>query len=58
MFNQNVDDMVIDSVLRNSPHLATGFQLVRLYAAVNMAMADAGIAVRSPCCAVSNSPGN
>lgn len=49
MYNQMTDAMIIDSLLRNSPQLATGFQLVRLYATVNVAMAEAAIAVRRSC---------
>lgn len=47
MFNQMMDVMVIDSVFGRSSQMATGYQLVKLYAAANIALADAGIAVRS-----------
>lgn len=48
LYNQIVDDIIITEVGANSPQLATGFQLVRLYAMVNVALADSGIAVRVP----------
>ena len=45
LYNSLVDDVVIAQLGSNAPELATGFQLVRLYAMVNMALADSGIAV-------------
>lgn len=47
LYNGVVDSVVIELLGENSPALATGFQLVRLYAMVNSALADVGIAVRS-----------
>ena len=47
LYNQISEDVIIDYVRSNSPQLSTGFQLVRLYAMVNVAVADAGIAVLS-----------
>ena len=46
LYNQIVDDIIITEVGEGSSQLATGYQLVRLYAMVNVALADSGIAVR------------
>lgn len=46
LYNSVSDDIIITEVGKASEHLATGFQLVKLYAMTNVALADAGIAVR------------
>ncbi|NJR43311.1 MAG: hypothetical protein HC767_12305 [Akkermansiaceae bacterium] len=48
LYNQITDDIIIGVISQNAGQLATGFQLVRLYAMVNVALADAGIAVCTP----------
>lgn len=47
MFNQMADDIIAQTVRSGAESLSTGYQLVRLYALVNVGMAEAAIAVRS-----------
>lgn len=47
LYNQIMDDVIMDVVRSNDAVMLTGYQLVKMYAVVNMAIADAGIAVRA-----------
>jgi hypothetical protein len=57
LYNSIADDIIIDFIVKGEATLSTGFQLVKLYAMVNVALADAGVSVRVPTwsCTVTNS---
>jgi hypothetical protein len=46
LYNSIADDVLIDYLVKGDPNIATGFQLVKLYAMVNVVLGDAGISVR------------
>jgi hypothetical protein len=46
LYNKMADDMLIDALLRGTPSMMTGYQMVKFYASVNVAMADAATLVR------------
>jgi hypothetical protein len=56
LYNSIADDVLIDYLVKGDPNIATGFQLVKLYAMVNVVLGDAGVSVRSPpvstCCSL------
>jgi hypothetical protein len=45
LYNSITDDVLIDYLVKGDPIMATGLQLVKLYAMVNVVLGDAGIAV-------------
>jgi hypothetical protein len=47
LYNSIADDITIDYLGKGDPNMATGLQLVKLYALVNVVLGDAGIAVRA-----------
>jgi hypothetical protein len=48
LYNSIADDIIIDYLVKGEAALSTGFQLVKLYAMINVALADAGVSVRVP----------
>jgi hypothetical protein len=45
LYNSIADDVLIDLLTKGDRNIATGFQLVKLYAMINVALGDAGVAV-------------
>jgi hypothetical protein len=52
LYNSIADDIIIDYLVKGEAALSTGFQLVKLYAMINVALADAGVSVRVPTCSL------
>jgi hypothetical protein len=46
LYNSITDDILIDYLSKGDVNMRTGFQLVRLYAMINVALGDAGVSVR------------
>jgi hypothetical protein len=45
LYNSIADDVLIDALTKGDRSIATGLQLVRVYAMLNVALGDAGVSV-------------
>lgn len=57
LYNSIADDVLIDALTKGDRSIATGLQLVRVYAMLNVALGDAGVSVCfQPCCSLPPAP--